>query len=383
MVVAFVNALYLLVMRLVSGERLRDLLNYVQIAMVVVMIGAYQVIPRLMDPTTLWAFRIEDHRWLYALPSVWCAAPVEILHGALDRPKMLLSLLAVAAPLAGMMLVAYVLAPRFGRALLKLDAERTEMRPAGQAERRVTLGSRLSGWLCHTPAQRAAFELIWILCGRDRQFKARTYPSAAIALIMGLSFLMTQGQGQGFWDKLADVSHTRAHLYVLYVVGFMMLATLQHLRYSPQYEAAWVYYALPIARPGEVLLAALKAMVVRFITPMFAVAAVLVGVIWGGHIAGDLAVAFAALLFMSVLGASFWACRLPFSEAYGAMEGSGRFGLTMLLMVIPASLGGIHYACSFYWPALVVFLMLLLGATWLLARRYGRISWYELHLAEE
>jgi ABC-2 type transport system permease protein len=165
------------------------------------------------------------------------------------------------------------------------------------------------------------------------------------------------------------------------VVSFMMLATLQNLRFSPQYEAAWVYYGLPIRRPGEVLMAALKGMMARFMVPMYMLVALIVGAIWGWGVTGDLVVAGVSMVFMSVLGATFLACRLPFSEAFGAMEGSGRMGKNMLLMMIPAAIGGIHYACSWDLRALLALFVALLIATGLLARRYGQMSWEELRQA--
>jgi ABC-2 type transport system permease protein len=377
------NLLYLLAVGLVSGERFRDLILYVQIGLSVVLFGSFNLMPRLMDAVALGEWRLEGHSWLlYLLPPVWMAAPVDLLlAGHAGGLQLGLSLLVVAAPLGGLLAVVFVFAPRFNRALLKLEAEPA----AGVAEKgrpasvRPGLGSRLGRLLCRQRAERAVFELIWIMCGRDRQFKHRTYPSVALALVLAFSMILKQEtSGQGLTERLHAASQTQTHLLVLYMACFMVPSTLLQLRFSPQYQAAWLYEALPIARPGVVMVAALKAVLARFVLPAYVIIGTVVAAVWGQRCAWDLVFAAGAIVFISTLEAAYLARALPFSEAFGAMEGSSRMGKSMALMIIPGAIGGFHYWWGSNRAVLAGAFVLMLVLTWLLGRRYGGTNWEAL-----
>jgi hypothetical protein len=379
LVVLLANLLYLTAMRLISGERLRDLILYVQVGMSILILGGYQIAPRLIGVNRMRDWRLEDHGWAYVLPPVWLAAPIDLLAGNFSGLHLLLCAAGLAVPFAGLLVVVLLFAPRFGRALLELDAApaASTHRADAPAHRRRG-GARWSRWLCRTPGERGAFELVWILCGRDRNFKLRTYPSLGIVLVVGFSFIMSLSVGQDWEQALGALPDTRRHLYLLYMACLMIPSTLLQLRFSPNYEAAWVYQALPVGVPGEVMMAALKVVLIRLVLPAYLLVAVPVLLIWGLRSGWDLLFVFVAILFMSVLQAAFLARALPFSEAFGALEGSSRVGRSLALMFFPAVLGGLHYWFGSDPLVLTAAAPVLLALTCLLARRYARTTWSDL-----
>ncbi|MEP0842588.1 MAG: hypothetical protein HRF43_07735 [Phycisphaerae bacterium] len=383
LVVSATHVLYALAMRLTTPERLRDIITYMQIGFSVLVVGGYQLLPRLVDFGELRRADISDRSWIYWFPPAWLAGPIDLLTGHAGRAQVTLSCLAVIVPAASLLFVLKVVGPRFNRLLLAAETDAPGAlgrRETVQREPRRTAGDALAAWVTRSPAERGAFELIWRLCGRDRPFKMRTYPALFFPFIFSLGFLLA-GRGDAM-EALRDLPGTQKHLFLLYMASAMIPNVLMQLRFSEKHEAAWVYFSLPIGDPGEVLFGTLKAVMLRFIVPGFALISLPVAAFWGLRSLPDVGVAFCALLFISAMEALLYARALPFSTAFGALEMSGRFVRSMLLMGVPAAIGGVHYGLSMLAPVgLVPLAGLLLGGAWLAARNYRRTSWPALRAA--
>jgi ABC-2 type transport system permease protein len=374
LVVCFANIFYLAAMRVMDGERFRNVLMYSQMAMSIIVFGGYQLMPRLINMNLLRELTIDDRWWIYVFPPTWMAGPIDLLTGHIGVPQLILTGLALGVPSLGVWVVVVRLAPRFTRALAMLESNPDR---AGTAAAGAVPGP---GWLCRSfgsvsrrPDERAAFEMIWLLCSRDRAFKMRTYPTIPFLLIFALVFLLTDPVG--FRHALATLPHTHKHLFVLYFACAMVPMSILQLKFSDKYEAAWVYRALPLARPGDVLMAGFKVVLMRFVVPAFAAVAVAVLAIWGRSVFRDIALAFVATVMMALLQSLLFGRRLPFSEGYGVVEGSGRSGKSFLLFLVPLALGGSHYLLTGFPGGVFLAIPLVVLLTFQLGRRYAGTSW--------
>ena len=119
MSIFLVNIVYLVLMKFVSPQKFKDIINYIQIAFSILIFGSYYLLPRLINVTLLEHISILSHWYSYILPPVWIAAFNELLFHH-ERANMITSLLAITGlvvPLIGLWLVAKVLAPGFNRRL--------------------------------------------------------------------------------------------------------------------------------------------------------------------------------------------------------------------------------------------------------------------------
>jgi ABC-2 type transport system permease protein len=372
-VIGAVNLLYLVAMRVTSGERLRDIILYIQMIMTILVIGGYQVVPRLIGIRELDGWRLADHWWIYLLPPAWLAAPIELITGNLASTQFILSFLGLVVPLA-MLLIVLALAPGFRQALARLDATPQSVPRAKEATK--PRRSHLAKWLSRCPEERAAFDLLWVLSGRDRQFKLRTYPSIAVVFVVAFGFLASNPQG--LRESLAMLPQTHRYIVLLYICCALAPSAFVQMRYSDRFEAAWMYRVLPLARPGAVLRAALKVAIVRLALPSFAITALVTLAIWGWAVAPDLLLAFMATLLTCSLQALLLSTKFPFSEPYGVIENTGRVQRTFLYFLIPIVLGGIHYGLTFVPHGIVAGAMLAAIGAWLAMRAYGRTPWQEV-----
>lgn len=382
LVLSAANVVYLAAMRLTTPERLRDAITYCQIGLAAVVVGGSQVVPRLIESGSIRDLHIEDSGWIYFFPPTWMAGPIDLLAGQGGGAALMLTVLAVAVPAAGFLLVLFVVAPQFNRMLAAAEASAlaNDQPPAAGGPRRPTTTLWFAAPLTRTPAEAAVLELVWRICARDRQFKMRTYPSLVFPILFSFGFMMS-GPGT-LPQKLVSLPQTDKHFLLLYMAAAMISNVLLQLRFSDRYEAAWVYQVLPIPAAGDVLMGAMKAMLLRYIMPGFALVSVPVLAIWGWRSLPDVAVAFCATLFISAMEAALLARSLPFSTAFGAMEMSGRVARSMLLMLVPAAIGFAHFGLGFIPGALVPFGLLLLLGAWLFARGYRRTTWADLRAEE-
>jgi ABC-2 type transport system permease protein len=368
--VGTVNILYLLALRLTDGEKVRDIILYFQIGMTVIVVGAYQILPRLMGVKELAAWTLADRWWIYLIPPAWFASPIDIVTGVVDTPRLVLAAFGLLVPLATL-LIAMTLAPGFKAALARLETapNSTPRRRRPEAADRRSL----SGLITRRPAERAAFEFLWTLCSRDRQFKLRTYPSAALVFIFSAVFILSDTEG--IRHAIAMLPQTHKHLFILYMCCAMAPTAFFQMRYSDRYEAAWIYRVLPLATPGDVLQAGLKVVIVRLVVPSFALVALVTLALWGPAAVPDILLALCATLLMCGLHALLMGDHLPFSEPYGVIQGSGQATRSLLYLLLPAAIGGLHYLLTFVpYGTMAAMPLVMLGAS-LALRAYGRTPW--------
>jgi hypothetical protein len=228
--------------------------------------------------------------------------------------------------------------------------------------------------------ERAAFEFLWTLSSRDRQFKLRTYPTVAMVFILGLGFLASNPHG--FREALATLPQTQKHIFLLYICCAMAPNAFPFMRYSDRFEAAWIYRILPLAVPGEVLRAGLKVVLVRLVMPSFIITAAVALAVWGLRIAPDVGLALLATLLTCFVQARLMGSRFPFSEPYGVVENTGRVGRSFLFMLIPAALGLVHWGLTFVPFGLAAAAVVTGTGAWLALRAYGRTPWRAVLAAE-
>ncbi|MCG7858963.1 hypothetical protein MD537_18445, partial [Flavihumibacter sediminis] len=76
MAIFFINALYLLIIRVTTPERFKSIIAWFQIGFMILIYGAYQVMPRATAMENLQQFTVSDYNYVRFLPPYWFAASV-------------------------------------------------------------------------------------------------------------------------------------------------------------------------------------------------------------------------------------------------------------------------------------------------------------------
>jgi len=380
-----VNIVYLLLMRSVSPQRFKDVISYFQIGFSVLIFAAYYLLPRLINVSVLGNINLLTHWWAYLLPPVWIAAMNELLIHA-SRSNYITSLLAIIGftlPLAGLWLVAKVLAPGFNRRLAVIATSDGNTNTTGKVKKagRFNFIEKISDLLAPDPVENAGFRITWKLAARTREFKMKVYPSFAYVPIYFLYFALN-GKGDSLsdrWDKLQS-GHT--YVFLIYLCTFILSAMLMHISMSEKYKSAWVYYALPIGEPGKILSGMYKAIITLYFLPYCLLLSIGIVAVWGPGAINDVILAFLISLIYGILMALFMVKGLPFSNPVVVKQGGGKMITSLLIMAFIGAIAFGHYMIA-RWETLVwIAIIPVLLANWLMFRSYKKRTWEDVELAE-
>lgn len=365
-IVVLTAALYWLVLRFLDGEKLKDIINYVQIGLTIAMTVGYQLISRLFNLVDL-DITFTAKWWEIFIFPTWFASPFEwVLGEAANGYIILFSVLSVAGPLAALWIYS-LLMPSFERNLQKLASHEAR----GKINR-LRLSDRLGALLCRGSIERLFFRFSWDMMGRERDFKLKVYPQLGFSLIFPFIFMFNMLRSDG---GFAAMRPGRGYLF-LYFCALMIPTIVQMLRYSGNYKGAWIYQTAPLTDGAPIYRGTLKAMIARLFGPLYVLEAIIFVIIFGARILPGLVAILLGVLLYTVLSFMVFEKELPFSVPFQNVQSGNTlvfFGLILLLGV----LAGAHLGFTFmaYGEYLWMLVLLILNlVAWKLAFRKGPVN---------
>jgi hypothetical protein len=378
LVILFVNACYLLIFRLFTPRRIKDILGYFQIAISTVVILGYYVVPRLLDLDSTGSRDLYDPSWLGLFPSTWIAALGDVLlTGELRVEAIYYSALAFLMPLVGGFVVVGLLAPQFNRQLMSMSFS-VSSDSAGESAgpKRIKGESRYYQWWQRRfqhPEERASFALTWKITGRDREYKVRSFPIYGLTIAY---FFMIFWTGDGsFADRWSDFLQSKLYLVLLYLTFLPGLVFIQNCFFTKRVERAWVFVAAPVREPGRLLIGTLSAALIKYVLPLHLLVSVLILSVFGWTKVPDLIFSLLAIL-LAILGSAQLMLRyLPFSRSMDEAQQGASVGMFFLSTILAGCMGGIHYVLSLFPWLFVVAIPLVLFGIWRTLRSFRSLSW--------
>ena len=347
--------LYLLILNFFDGERLKDIINYVQIALSIAITVGYQMIGRSFYVIRL---HIVFHTawWQAAVPPFWFGSTFEwIMRGHASPLLILFSTLALIVPIISF--AAYIqLMPAFERKLQKLSSNEAR----GGMRKRAWLQA-VSRIICRSNEERAFFGFASVMMAREREFKLRVYPSLGFAMVFPFIFIFNSAWSNG----LKDLASSRWYLSI-YLSALMIPSVVMTLKYSAQYKAAWVYRTAPVQSIAAIFKGTIKAFLARLFLPIYLVESIVFVATFGIRVISDLVVACLSMLLYAVICFQFTRKSLPFSEPFQVIEQSQKYvGLLLLLLI--GVFAAIHFVFTLIPFGVYIYLFLLVllnGAVW-------------------
>ncbi|KAA0546087.1 hypothetical protein FZW96_17380 [Bacillus sp. BGMRC 2118] len=347
--------MYLAILRFFDGERLKDMINYIQILLSVALFVGYQMVIRsfdLVDIDIHYRFQV----WHFFLPPFWFAAVYEfILNGHREYYFIIFSLMAVFIPLVSFMM--YIkLMPVFEQNLEKLSSH-----SVGKKKRRVSISSWFANIVTTVKQEKVIYHFAIKMMKTEREFKLKVYPPLVFSIFFPFLFLFNELR----YTSFDEVVNSR-YYFNIYFSLLAIPSVISMLRYSGNYKGSWIFYALPIQDEAVIHKGTLKAFLMSLFLPIYLVLATIFTILFSVSIIPDLLIVlFVALLYTVVCFKVLNKREYPFSEPFevaGQSEGVKVF----LLFVLIAAFAGIHFMVgSFqygkYMYIIVLFLLNLLG----------------------
>lgn len=331
-IISLTALIYFLVLKFFDGEKLKNVINYVQIILTIVLTIGYQFAGRLFNMVDL-NIKFVPKWWQYIMPHIWFGAPFELIlmrNGNLY--VLVFSILAVVVPIISIIL--YVkLTPSFERNLQKLNEE------SKREVKESKLNQLCSKLICSSREERIFFRFATNMMKNERVFKLKVYPSLGFALIFPFIFIVNEIRyGSG-----SNIASGKGYLFI-YLIAMIVPIIVTTLDYSGKYKGAWIYGVLPFNNMKPIFKATLKSAFINFILPIFIFQSIIFSIIYKGRIFIDLIIVFFGLLLHTIVSFKFTEKVLPFSKDFEAHEQSKNIGVVISSYIISGFTALLHYS---------------------------------------
>ncbi len=339
-IILFTGLFYFVFLKFFSGEKLKDIINYVQIVMSITIFVGYQFIARAfdyVDKTVLFSFKW----WQFFLPSVVFSAPLNIVAGGeVNSISKFFSIWTVILPIIAVVIYTKIIVPHFENSLYKMNTieNKKEQKTKDNKKKNSGLMARI---FCRDSQERAVFEFTTNMFKRDRKFKQSIYPSMAMAFIFPFIFMLNGLRDGGIQGYIANFYENSRHL--MGYLGIMMMAPLiVMIAYSEKYKGAWIYDVLPIQNKNIIKKGAFKSFVVKFFYTVFLGYTVIFTGIGGIRVLPDMFGMFMALNVVSLFCYRKLSIDMPFSNGYSTNSAKS-IGNTLMISLVVGVIWGIHF----------------------------------------
>lgn len=331
------NILYLGIMRLASGEQLKNLLMYFQIAIAILFMAGYQFGLKIVDKTNIQDMVLPVHWYTFLVPPAFFSGFIEALTSLdFDYRHLIFMAEALILPVVAIYFTGKYLTPVFNRKLMDLE----------QGDRNSKVKTKVSGkryWFrlmsslfVFTTEEKASFKLMWKMTGRERLFKQTLLPSFGYIIIMiVLPFFTKQ-------NSLTRLAETDKYLLLLYAFLFITATLPAALLIGNNQHAAWVFKSVPLHSPAGLFKGFIKAAFARFFIPLYLVVCIIVCTIWGIKVLPDVIIALMAIYFFTSLIYYFQIPVFPFAMEKAAANSGTRFMKSFGIIAVAVAVGFLH-----------------------------------------
>jgi ABC-2 type transport system permease protein len=358
--------LYLLLTKIVSGEKLKDIIGYAQIFFTISLMVGYQIGARLVT-NIFKSQEIIISWWQYFTPPAWFAALMEVVvNHHFETPYMVFITLILTVPFVSLFLMNKYLAPLFAKSLSEYGTpEKIEKQV--QSTQNGSFLSFLSKKCTKGSLENAAFTFVWQITNRDRKFKIRAYPIFGL-MIYYIFQLFSNDRSTGFNKWM-----------VLYYTSFCIYAVSQQIFYSDDWKASWIFRNSPINKPGDILLGGLKVIIIKWAVPVFIFIGIVMFYKFGLEIIDDVIFAFVNTLLYIGVTVSKVDFAMPFSKSIADQNKAAKnfSRIIMLILVVPI-MGGIHFLISKVPYGVIILTPIFLIIALILLKEYRQITWEKI-----
>lgn len=348
--------LYLLILRFFDGEKVKDIINFVQIGLTIIMTISYQFLGRMFDIVDI-NIVYKSNIWNLILPPMWFASPLHAINGGqINEIIIILIVLALIVPVIAISL--YIKnTSKFEDSLSKLNIVKDS-----EKEKKHRLFYRIGKWTCRNNEEKAVYDLSSSIIKREREFKLMTYPSLGFNIVFPLLFIFMYSM-----DSISEIKNISLHMSLnIYWFIFMVPTLLMTLQYSNDYKAAWIYETAYISDKSNVYKGAYKALLANILLPLYLFESIIFLVIFGIKVLPILITAFVFLLVFIVIEHMLGKNTLPFTLKFGDVNKSQNLLNTLLGMVILCVGVGINYLALSNVYALVSYSIILMVVAFIL-----------------
>lgn len=360
---------YFVTLKFFDGEKLKDMINAVQIILSLTMVVGAQIVPRLFSVIDL-EITYSPKIYHYLFPPMWFAAPLEMIDsGVITFPFILMSILAVVMPIASI-IIYFKLAPSFEKYLQKLNNNIYKRR--GNKEK---LSVKIGKIICRNREERVFFNFVNSIIGSERSFKLKVYPSLGLAIVFPFIFMMMNVYEFTSIMEWKNSMASSKSFISLYAATLMLPNILVLLRYSEMYKGGWIYITTPIKNTAPIFKGTIKAVVYKFVTPIFIIHSITSVIIFTPKVMIQIVAIFLTTILIIMITFMSMDKVLPFTQKQEVAEVSGNILPALVSMCATGFLALIHYGVLLKPIAIYVYIIILIIVNIVLWNKIFNVKW--------
>ena len=325
--------IYLSLIKLMDGEKLKDTMMYVQVALTIIVIVAYQIIPRHFMPENgqesilqpNWHFAFFPPAWFTSFAVI--AKQPSILNGILGA-------VGVLVPIGSIVFISKKLFYGFNDGLIKMGAQTSGKKQAGKVKNKTGLWLNISKTIMGvTPQEYPVFKLIWKLSGRERLFKQSLLPVLSYVVVIPAVSIFVTG-------NLQNTEHKYITFLYFTIMSSSLFPTLLTIGNSK--HTKWIFYSLPNVKPDKLFKAAIKVSLTKFFLPAYLIISLPLIYFKGGSAVLDIVTIFIFNCLVTFLIQYMQTPYFMFTREKSASQGGGTALKMFLAIFAGIPLGFLH-----------------------------------------
>jgi len=330
------NILYLGIMRLASGEKLKSLLMYFQIFIAILFMACYQFGLKIVDQSVFENMIVPIKWYTFLVPPAFFSGLIEsITLLKFDIVHIIFILETIFVPVIAVFITGKYLTPVFNRKLMDLEQGDNNSKVKTEVSGKGILLRLMLPLFTFNKEERSSFKLMWKMAGRERPFLQTLLPAYGYIIIMLLLPLLTDSD----FNKLVNSDR---YLLFLYAFMFMAASLPAAMLTGNNKNAAWMFKTIPLYSPSAVYKGSINAVFARFFVPFYILCIIVVCFIWGIKVLPDVLIALMAIYLFTILFFIFQQPFFPFSQEKAAASGGKTFVTGIAILAIAVAVGFLH-----------------------------------------
>ena len=328
--------LYFLILKFFNGEKVKDIINFVQIMLTIVMSIGYQFISRIFTLVDL-NIVYKEKIWHLLFPPMWFSAPIYLIEGgSLSIITTSLIISACLIPVAA--IIIYIRqGSNFELYLSKLNGSDSKEKEKGRS-----VLFKVGRSFCRSNTEKAYYTLTNSIMKKEREFKLKVYPSLGFTIVFPILFIFIFSQDNNFssfseWQN--NIANSKTYLNI-YFFGLMIPTIMIMMQYSQCYKAAWIFKAAPLISEGDIYKGSYKAFLFTMLLPLYLLESILFIICFKINVIIHLII---ALLFITALIPIFYRINKfsnPFTQEFNVADRSSNL-INMILSFVVVGVGAL------------------------------------------
>ena len=377
-----INAVYILILKVSTPAKFQNVIGSIQVGFTVLLMAGYQLMPRIIESSTLSNTSLSTLPYIRLFPPFWFAEASLALAGKGMSPEAIISVvLSVLVPFISIWLVVRYFAPSFSRKLSMISAGSVEQSVSVKSnkanETKTSLIEKIAKLLTRAGAEYAGFIFTARMISRSRDFKMRVYPSMGYLLVFGGIMFFKNDFNPGVLTSGKQIMPPL--LMIIYISSMFLTTAILQLQTSEKHKASWIFFISPVKTPGEIISGAIKCILTFYFLPIVLLIMILGLVLQGPYALPNLLLGAVNVMSIAILISFIMVKKLPFSYLQEGTSGGSTFFRSIFILIIPGIFGLVHWLISGYFWVVILLLLISSVVPWLLLDEIKKQKWEKLY----